>query len=378
MSRAFTPLYTPDGEERRQREQIADAIVRRPLLDPAIRTTSFVAAVDAVYRVAGVGGSVPKVVLPVPSAVLFGKTVTVFLEGGAAEIWVAGVSTALGALSVVGLYEARCSIAGWRVHALLDGSVTNDILADMPANTVKANATGAAAPPQDFSLNNNEILGRAGGSITAIGITTQAVLGRQGANVTDIDASASTWLGRDGGGDLDFYPPVGGGRASLTTPAAITNSASSIVGPTLTIPADTLAAGQVWRAVSWYRFSRGATATALDINARLRVTSDLVQAWVVSQTAAGEYQGRVEIVFAVATTGAPGTSYGSVWLDHALGRLVGTPGTQAAHNAGCNVETATIAIDTTISNTFQLRMAMTAAVASTTLTITHGVIERVF
>jgi hypothetical protein len=286
-----------------------------------------------------------------------------FLVNGAATL-----ALAAGADRIVRLWSD--GVRGWVTEYAA--------LRPIAANTILANPTSSAAEPQAFALSNNEVLGRAGGNIIGIGITTQAVLGRQGANITDIDSVANTWLGRDGGGDLDFYPPVGGGRASLTTPAAITNSASSIVGPTLSIPANTLAAGQVWRAVSWYRFSRGATATALDINARLRVTSDLVQAWVVSQTAAGEYQGRVEIVFAMVTTGAPGTAYGSVWLDHALGRLVGTPGTQAAHNGGCNVETATIAIDTTVSNTFQLRMAMTAAVASTTLTITHGVIERVF
>jgi hypothetical protein len=374
MSRAFTPLYTPDGEERRQREQIADAIVRRPLLDPAIRTTSFVAAVDAVYRVAGVGGSVPKVVLPVPSAVLFGKTVTVFLEGGAAEIWVAGVSTALGALSVVGLYEARCSIAGWRVHALLDGSVTNTILADMPANTVKANATGLAAPPQDFSLNNNEILGRAGGSITAIGITTQAVLGRQGANVTDIDASASTWLGRDGGSDLDFYPAVGGGRASRSTANSATNSASSIQGPSYAIPAGTMVVGQVWRARMWWTFSRGATATALDLSFRLVVNTNQETCILTpTPTANGSStRGFAEAMFTVRSTGGAGTAVGAIsagWGE--------TTSAAATTQHAFNVGSTPFAVDTTAARTFRLDMAMTAAVANTTITIEQGVIERV-
>jgi hypothetical protein len=99
VTRALVPLYTPDAQERRQREQIADAIPRPGLLDPTIRTQDFTAVPGGTYRIAG---AAVRVMLPQPAPELFGKTVTLFLESGAASVWQAGVASQLSGLSSVG------------------------------------------------------------------------------------------------------------------------------------------------------------------------------------------------------------------------------------------------------------------------------------
>jgi len=55
---------------------------------------------------------------------------------------------------------------------LLDDIVDNDILANMPAYTVKLNPNGTAGGPQDFALGTNGVLGRLAGAVQAVPIGT--------------------------------------------------------------------------------------------------------------------------------------------------------------------------------------------------------------
>lgn len=131
---AFLPLYTPDAGERRQRQQIADAIPRAGLLDPTIRTQDFTAVAGGTYRIAG---AAVRVMLPPPAPELYGKSVTLFLESGAASVWQAGVTSQLSGLSSVGRYVFSCSLGGWRIDQLPDTSVTTNELANGSVTTAK-------------------------------------------------------------------------------------------------------------------------------------------------------------------------------------------------------------------------------------------------
>lgn len=72
---------------------------------------------------------------------------------------------------------------------LVDNSVDNSILDDMPGNSVKVNSSGASGDPTDLELPANSVLGRAGGDLVAIEIAENSVLGRAGAAGTgDIES----------------------------------------------------------------------------------------------------------------------------------------------------------------------------------------------
>jgi hypothetical protein len=178
VTRALVPLYTPDAQERRQREQIADALPRPGLLDPTIRTQDFTAVPGGTYRIAG---AAVRVMLPQPAPELFGKTVTLFLESGAASVWQAGVASQLSGLSSVGRYVFSCSLGGWRIDELVDGAVATSELADNAVTDAKlrdsaaysllGRPTSTSGDPGDISLASlsNTFSGRVnGGNVAAL------------------------------------------------------------------------------------------------------------------------------------------------------------------------------------------------------------------
>lgn len=167
---AFLPLYTPDAGERRQRQQIADAIPRAGLLDPTIRTQDFTAVAGGTYRIAG---AAVRVMLPPPAPELYSKSVTLFLESGAASVWQAGVTSQLSGLSSVGRYVFSCSLGGWRIDQLPDASVTtNEIAGGVVTTTKLADNAVTTAKITDGAVTSAKI---ADGTIATADLADSAV-----------------------------------------------------------------------------------------------------------------------------------------------------------------------------------------------------------
>lgn len=109
---------------------------------------------------------------------------------------IADIAASAGSAAV--LRESGSTI-GWGTIAtagLADDSVTNAKLAEMAANTVKANATASTANPTDFAVGTNTVLGRVAGNIVAAQLVNAQITDATIANAKLANMAAGTVKGR--------------------------------------------------------------------------------------------------------------------------------------------------------------------------------------
>lgn len=165
---------------------------------------------------------------------------------------------------------------------------------------------------------------------------------------------------------IDLVRPQNALLANAAATAAVTN----LVCATLPAPANFLKVGQVWSLQGLFTYLHTA-ATTPTLTFDLTVGGVPITSLIVTPVAtAGTYHGRICAIFTVRSVGAPGTLMTALQLySHGLTAA-------SAGAAPAQVDTATDAITTTSANTIALQARMTTAVASNTLTISQGWVER--
>lgn len=156
---------------------------------------------------------------------------------------------------------------------------------------------------------------------------------------------------------------------SITADAAATNATTNLSGGSFTVPAGSCRVGTVYRNTLAFLYTHTAATTPT-------LTAELLIAGAVAQTAvftplafAATFYGEVVALTTVRSLGAGGTCVTAVQFKCGFGNTM--PDTLAA---GATV--ATTAINTTATQTIELRIRMTTAVASNTLTVSQGFTER--
>jgi hypothetical protein len=158
---------------------------------------------------------------------------------------------------------------------------------------------------------------------------------------------------------------------ALVANAAATAAVTNLVGATLNMPAGRFAVGQVWRLRAHFTYLHAA-ATTPTLTVELAVAGTAIVAAVVTPVAtATTFHGVIEGYFTVRTLGAAGTVMGSVHCT-SHGLTLANAGSDVAQ-----VDTTADTIDTTIAWLVELRVRMTTAVASNTLTLSQGWCEKV-
>jgi hypothetical protein len=165
---------------------------------------------------------------------------------------------------------------------------------------------------------------------------------------------------------LEWAGPAAAVELSANT---VTNTVASIdlCGTTLTAPANTLVVGSRFRVTGTFRFTRGATATALNLLSDLSVGAALLTTPAIAANVTNGFSGSVEVDadLTIASTGAGGTARANIVAITDCDNVATTGRVVTNFNAA-------LAVDTTISNNMRLFGRMTAAVAATTILATGG------
>lgn len=154
-----------------------------------------------------------------------------------------------------------------------------------------------------------------------------------------------------------------------TSNSAATNATTNLTCVSHTVAANDWSVGSLYVLRGWFQFAHTAAATPT-LTIDLLVGGTLVETFVVTPVATAlTWNGSIEAVVCCRSTGAGGTMKTDV-------QCTTSAGTNAANVAFGSTVTADRSLNTTVSNALLLRMRMTTAVASNTLTVVQGWCER--
>jgi hypothetical protein len=158
------------------------------------------------------------------------------------------------------------------------------------------------------------------------------------------------------------------GVVAIVANAAATALTTNLSCGTFTIPAGYLRVQSVYRFFAHYVFVRAATVPTITIE--VLVNGSVVETLVLTFSASATSGGWVEALMVCRTTGGTGTVM--VTMTQAS-----NGGTNIVNQILATTGTAPDTIDTTVARSIEMRMRMTTAVASNTLTVVQGLIEKV-
>ncbi len=170
--------------------------------------------------------------------------------------------------------------------------------------------------------------------------------------------------------DLDKAVPIQNGSAQITAAASVT-AAATVLNTTgvYTIKANSAVVGSVFQTVYDFQFTRGGTATALNIVCEVDIDSGTITPGIslASQTSSGTYRGRVTCTSTVLAIGVFGSIASSFMY---MGDVFPSA---SVDGSGSNGTT----IDTTQDITIQGKVNMVSGVASCVIRAISGWVTQV-
>lgn len=285
--------------------------------------------------------------------------------------------------------EIHDAAAGAGISLQAAGGIIINALADSGTGTVTIagqNFSWQASTAVDISAGSGNVDIDAGGFVQ-LGGDDGTIVGGNAGGIGGLylgdEASAPATLANHGvlhcptGAESVHFRADSGGDFALgwaatdvtTSNSAATAATTNLTCTSYTVPANSMSVGTLYRLTGWFVFDHTAAATPT-ITAELLLAGSAIESVVLTPTSsAGLYSGKVEAVIACRTAGGAGTVKGDIMF-------VSSAGTTAENCLNSNRGTSTDAVDTTAANAIELRIRMTTAVASNTLTVVQGYTER--